>query len=387
MTVFPTANAGLGFIVIGWGVLRPTGEIRLHVQASYRFVSPCAALMMCAGALFVAGCHRSPGPDVVATVNGKEITRAELERKYLATTITMGNQPQSVSAEQGDMVRLNVLRQAIDDEILQQRAAKLSVAVTDDEINAKVNEFKSQFSGEAFEQELKQRNETLDDLKRDIRHALTQQKLFNKEIESKISVTSGTIADYYNSHKADFNLIEPQYNLAQIVVTNAPAQQAGNLQNNKASGEADARKKIQALRNKLENGEDFGQLAQNYSENPNTASNGGDMGFVAESALHGDAAVYAAISKLKPGQISETLPMYDNGGPQRHVIGYVIFKLLGHEPAGQRGLNDPRVQQSIRNLLHDGHAQLLKSAYLEMIHNDAKVHNYLADQVLKQGAN
>jgi len=49
-------------------------------------------------------------------------------------------------------------------------------------------------------------------------------------------------------------------------------------------------------------------------------------------------------------------------------------------------LNDPRVQQVIRQNLRETRAQLLQNAYLEMLHNEAKVHNYFADQILKQGA-
>ena len=69
---------------------------------------------------------------------------------------------------------------------------------------------------------------SLDDLKRDIRRQLTETKLINKEIESKINITDAEIAAYYAAHKAEFDLIEPQYHLAQIVVTTLPAQQTGN---------------------------------------------------------------------------------------------------------------------------------------------------------------
>jgi peptidyl-prolyl cis-trans isomerase SurA len=55
---------------------------------------------------------------------------------------------------------------------------------------------------------------SLDDLKRDIRRQLTETKLINKEIESKINITDAQIAAFYAAHKADFNLIEPQYHLA-----------------------------------------------------------------------------------------------------------------------------------------------------------------------------
>ena len=53
----------------------------------------------------------------------------------------------------------------------------------------------------------------------------------------------------------------------------------------------------------------------NFSEDPNTNSNGGDMGFVAESRLHSQPEVYNAINKLKPGQITDVLPVYDGAAP------------------------------------------------------------------------
>jgi len=124
----------------------------------------------------------------------------------------------------------------------------------------------------------------------------------------------------------------------------------------------------------------------NFSEDQETAPNGGDLGFVADSKLRGDVEVYAAVSKLKAGEITEILPIYDPG-PAHHIGGYQIFKLLAHEPAGQRELTDPRVQQLIRQTLHDSKAQLLKNAYFEMLHDQAKVRNYFAEQILKQNSN
>ena len=331
----------------------------------------------------VAGCHRSPAPGVMATVNGKEILSSDVEKYYNAS---LGDSPQQPSAEQADIVRLNILHQMIEDEILQQRAAKLNLAASEEDVNAKLTEMKAPYTQEEFDRQLKQRNLTIDDLKRDMRRSLTKTKLLNKEIESKINITDSEITGYYSAHKAEFNLIEPQYHLAQIVVTGLPSQQTGNLQNNKASGDADARKKIQNLHNRLDSGEDFGAVAMNFSENANTASNGGDMGFVAESGLKTDPEAYNAISALKPGQITGILPIYDGAGPGRRTVGYAIYKLIGREPAGQRELNDPRVQQTIRQGLREGHAQLLKNAYFEKLHDEAKVQNYFADHILKEGA-
>jgi len=319
----------------------------------------------------------------MATVNGKDILRADLEKYYKNN---LGDSQQAPSAEQADIVRLNILKEMIVDEILQQRAAKLNLAASDEDVNAKLTEMKTPWTQEEFDKQLKDRNITVDDLKRDLRRSLTKTKLLNKEIESKINITDSEISSYYAAHKSEFNLIEPQYHLAQIGVTNGPNPQAGNLQNNKASGDADAKKKIQTLYNRLKSGEDFGEVAMNFSE-LNTASNGGDVGFVTESAIqHSDPEVYSAINKLKPGEISEILPVYDGAGPARHTVGYTIYKLIAREPAGQRELNDPRVQQNIRQSLRENHAQLLKNAYFEVLNDQAKIHNYLADQILKQGA-
>jgi peptidyl-prolyl cis-trans isomerase SurA len=331
----------------------------------------------------LSGCQRSPSADVVATVNGKEIMRAELDRNYQAT---LGDAPQKLSPEEAGIQRLKVLHDMIADEILQQRAAKLNLAASDEDVNAKLTEVKAPYTQEEFDNQLKQRNMTLDDFKRAIRHSLTRDKLINKEIESKINITDAEISAYYSAHKAEFDLIEPQYHLAQIVVTSAPSQQAGNLQNNKASGDADAKKKIEVLHNRLEGGEDFGTVAMNFSEDPNTASNGGDMGFVKESALKTDPQVYDALNKLKPGQFTEVIPLYDSPGPSHRTVGYAIYRLLSRDPAGQRELNDPRVQQAIHTTLHNNRVQLLENAYFEKLQDEAKIQNYLADQILKQGA-
>jgi peptidyl-prolyl cis-trans isomerase SurA len=67
-------------------------------------------------------------------------------------------------------------------------------------------------------------------------------------------------------------------------------------------------------------------------------------------------------------------------------VGYSIFKLIGKDAAGQRELTDPRVQQSIRQQLHDSRAQLLQAAYREILTDQAKIENFFAEQVFKRDA-
>jgi len=355
--------------------------------SSFKRCKPLA-LALSSTILLIAftACKHAPAPDVMATVNGKDISRSDLDKAYAGYKATQGQTPLEPSAEQTNIVRLNLLQKLIDDQILQQRAEKLNLAASEEDVNAKLTELRGLSTQEEFDKQLSQRQMTLDDLKQQIRRQLTSEKLINKEIESKIAITDADINSYYGTHKSEFNVIEPQYHLSRIVVSAVPSQQPANLPGTKAVSDAEAKKKIQAVRNRLSSGEDFGALAINFSEDQNASSTAGDIGFVAESNLQSDPGVFAAISKLKPGQVTDVLPVYGNAGPTQRVVGYAIYKLIAREPAGQRDLNNPSVQQSIRQGLRESHAQMLRLAYYEMLRDDAKIRNYFAEQILKQGA-
>lgn len=331
--------------------------------------------------LTLAGCPGKTGNDETwAKVNGRKITRPEVEKYY--RNQTQGTpQQQQPSEEQALSLKLSILKELIDNEILMQRAEKLGLLATDDEVETKLNEIKAPYSKEEFDKRMQERNITLDDFKRDLRRSITIDKVLNKEITSKINISENDISNYYNQHKAEFNLIEPQFHLAQILVTPQPNPQVRNLKNDKAQNENEAKDKVQKLENRLDSGEDFATVAMNYSEQTETSANGGDLGFIPESSLKGDKQAWEAIGKLKPGQYSTPLAAIE---PQSgKVFGYRIIKMISKEPAGQRELADPRVQQAIREQLRDRREQLLKMAYYESLHNNASIENYLADQVLK----
>lgn len=342
-------------------------------------VTAVTALAALLALTLLAGCPKKGGSeDTLARVNGRKIMKSEVDKYYRQQT---EGAPQQPSEEQAQSLKLSILRELIDNEILMQRAEKLGLLATDDEVDSKLNEIKAPYTKEEFEKRLKDRNMTADDLKRDLRRSLTIDKVLNKEISSKINISDADISNYYNAHKAEFNLIEPQYHLAQILVTSQPNPQVRNLKNDKAQNEADAKKKVQMLTNRLDSGEDFATVAMNYSEQPETSANGGDLGFVPESSLKSDKQAFDAISRLRPGQY--TAPMAATDGGTNRVFGYRIIRLVSKEPAGQRDLNDPRVQQTIREQLKDRREQLLKAAYYESLHNNASIDNYLADAILK----
>jgi peptidyl-prolyl cis-trans isomerase SurA len=349
--------------------------------ATVRFTS---AILFSTALFAAAGCHKGPQDGVIATVNGHAIMSAEVDKAY---NLQLANNPQQQAPppEQAEALRLNILRDLIDTQIVEQRAAKLNLTASNDEVDSKLAEMKAPYTEEQFQAQLKQSNRTLDDVKHDLRRSLTIDKLLNKEINSKITVTDADVSSYFNAHKAEFNLAENQYHLAQILVTSNPAPNPGNLQNSKASSEADAKKKIQALKNRLDAGEDFGSIAMQFSENPQTAPNGGDMGLIPESQLRTNPPVFAAISKLRPGQVTEIIPFPDQTDAKK-VGGYAVFQLIERAAAGQRDLTDPRIQQQIRQQIHDSRSQLLKNAFFEMLRDQAKIENFYAEQVFKNGA-
>jgi peptidyl-prolyl cis-trans isomerase SurA len=325
----------------------------------------------------LVACNSQSGGDVMATVDGRKIFRSDLDKYY---DNNVSSAQQAPTGEQATALRLNILHQLIDDEILMRRAEKLGLLATDEEVDRKYNEIKSPFTQEEFDKRLKDRKITLADFKRDIRRSITVEKVMNKEVSSKINVTDQDITDYYAAHKGEFNLIETTYHLAQIMVTPVPNPQVQN-QNDKAQNEADARKKIQMIANRLDSGDDFATLAMKYSEDPETSGNGGDLGTVPESGLKGtDQATRDAVTKLKPGQYSPVIGVVNPA--TRQAVGYRIVKLVAKEPAGQRELSDPRVQQTIRSQLRDRREQLLKAAYYEVLRDSAKVENYYAKKVL-----
>jgi len=323
----------------------------------------------------VSGCSRPAPANVAATVNGRAITYAELEKQFEAQF--GGPAGERSSGDQAQIQKLEVLRTLVDNEIMLQRAEKLGLMAVDADVDAKFNELKSPYTQEEFQKQLDARKMSVDELRAQLRRDLSVQKLFNKEITSQISISDKDIADFYNANKASFNIAEPQIHMAQILVTPAPDPNVRNLKNDKAQDDEQARKKIQSLMTRIRRGEEFAMLAQNYSEDVASSQNGGDLGFIPESALEkANVELRKLVMALRPGETS---------GPIHTAEGYRILKVITREPAGQRELSDPKVQQTIRETLINRKDQLLKAAYYEMARNNAKVENYFVNGIVGDG--
>ena len=111
----------------------------------------------------------------MASVDGRKILRSDVEKYYLNQT-SSSDQPQPPIGEQATSLRLSILRELIDNEILMHRAEKLGLLATDEEIDRKMNEIKSPYTQEQFDQKLKDKKITLDDFRRDLRRSLTVER-------------------------------------------------------------------------------------------------------------------------------------------------------------------------------------------------------------------
>jgi peptidyl-prolyl cis-trans isomerase SurA len=343
-------------------------------SASATLLPFTALLLFSAAILLASGCKNTSAPaaDVWAVVNGKEIKRDEVEKYYRTRISPEGQEP---SQEEALSLKLNVIDELINNEILLERAKKLNLEASDGEVEDKFTEFKSPYTEDEFQRQLKDRGVTVEDLKNTVRRELSIQKLINREVVSKVAIVDQDITDFYNANRPQFNVAEPQFRIAQIVVTPRKDPQIRNRKNDDATNETEAQRKVKMLVDRLNSGADFSQLAMDYSEDMNSATTGGDLGYVPESSLNqSDPALKKIVMSLKPGQVSPPIVLKDS---------IRILKLVTREAPGLRGLSDPQVQQTIRDTLRNRKEQLLRAAYLAVARDDARVRNYLAEQVLE----
>jgi peptidyl-prolyl cis-trans isomerase SurA len=339
-------------------------------------MKPFILAALLAGLLTTASCGSpsSASANVVARVNGKDITTAQLEKQVQVQAKQNGAE-QPPSAEEQEDLKLQVLNMMINDQILLEQAAASNLNATDAEVDVKFNEFKSQYTEEKFKELLKAQNMTIDDIRGELRKSITIDKLVNKEITSKISVTDAEIKAFYDKNKDSFNLPE-SYHIAHILVTPVADPDLHNQKNDDAKTADEARAKAARLLKDVQGGRDFATVAKESSEDPSSGPVGGDLNFQPLQAIENiDPRLAQAVSKMRTG---ETYPQVIETR-----FGFHILKLLEKDPGGQKDLTDPRVQANVRQAIFNRKDQTLKNAFSEAARNKATVVNYLAQRILE----
>ena len=326
-------------------------------------------------AILTGACGRNSAPppsspDVWATVDGREIRKEAVEKAYGRTV-----QPnQTVPEDEALAGKLNVLNQMIIEDIILAKAAELKLEVAEAEVDTAFNNVKKDMPDEAFNKELVARNLTAAEMRDGLRRDLLAQKVIEREVTSQIVISDKDINDAFQANKAEFNLAEDAFHIAQIVVTSTRDAGINNRTGDDATSPQAAAAKAQMLMGRLKSGTGFDEVAMDFSEDPRSAPQGGDVGLVPVSALQQvSPQLRDVVLKAKPGTV--------------HLVGtqegFIIVAVVARQAAGQRDLSMPEVRDGITATLRGHREQLLRTAYIEAARNQADVVNHLARQIVE----
>lgn len=331
-------------------------------------------LLMLAPAVVVAACQSTPSAppvsgDAWAVVDGREITREHVDKAYRQNA----QASESSSDEEALAVKLAILDELIVQDLVLAKARELKVEVAESDLDAAYLEARKNIPDEQFNQELAKRNLTAGDMRESLRRDMLAQKLFEQEVGSKISVTDEDITAFFEANRAQFNRTEDAYRIAQIVITPVQEAQVANRTGSDATTAAEASAKLQSVMERLKSGANFSEVAADLSEDPDSAPRGGDLGFVTVSAIQKlPPQLRDAVLKGTPGSASVVSA---NGA---HTVVLVVAK----DPAGQKDLSTPGVKDAISQALRGRREELLRSAFLSTLRNNAVVVNVMAERLL-----
>jgi peptidyl-prolyl cis-trans isomerase SurA len=341
----------------------------------------CLRFLVLMSALSAAGlgsaCHSTPATpvsaDTWAVVDGRQITRDDVDKAYRRTR----DPSQTLSEEEVLAAKLSLLNDLIVQDILLAKAGALKLEVSQSELDTAYSNAKKNLADDAFQQELSRRSLTPADMREGLRRELLTQKVIDQEVGSKIAVTEKEITDFFAANRAQFNVAEESYHIAQIVVTPVRDPQLANGTGDDAATPQAAAAKVRMLMERLKAGASFRDLAMGYSEDPESAPHGGDLGFVPVSRLkQAPPPLRDAVLNKSPGSVN----VAGAGG------AYTLVLVVAHEPAGQRDLSTPGMRDRITETLRGRKEQLLRMAYLTAIRGDAQVVNYLARRLVESKA-
>lgn len=307
------------------------------------------------------------GKDVAATVNGKEITLADVDR-----IVSQQLQGQQLSTPDMAAARLQALDNLIQREAVVQKAENEKAVPTEDEITAAINTQRQQVTAEDWQKFMEQSKLTDDKLREEARKDLAAKKLQDK-LFGQITIREQEINDFFNKNQSRF--VNPRgVGLSDIV---ADPSDSGGVFPNDAKSEAEAKAKIDSLYAQLKTGADFATVARANSEDQ-SLMRGGDIGFANEDALRQNGfppeLVGRLFNSMKVGDITEPIHFPDGR--------WVIFKLTNRQ-LETKPLTLEDVKGQIQQGLTETRQSLLQSALIRSAMSEAKVVNHLANDMLK----
>ncbi len=330
-----------------------------------------------------AGCNRGSSTDpgdttVAATVNGKKIMLAEVER---GVSQQSGGRQAQLSQLELAQARLQILGRLVQREVMFQKAEKEKVLPTEDQITTLINEQKQQsgMTDDDFQKNLAAQNMTMETLREEARKDIAIKNLQDK-YSSKITVSDKEVEDFYNSNRERF-VSARGVALAMIAVD--PADNSAQGVQNDAKNESEAKLKIDNISQQLKGGADFATVARAKTEDVNSVMRGGDIGFASEEDLKQNGFPPELVARFFSMQIGDiTEPVRFNSGK------WYVFK-LGEKRLQTENLTleSPGVRPQITQALTNQRKEILNAALLEVAMNESKIVNNLAGTMLGNPSN
>jgi parvulin-like peptidyl-prolyl isomerase len=306
-------------------------------------------------------------PKVVARVNGVPLASEVLQRELFAFRFQSKQKGKEIKPEEEYSIARELLKLVVARELVVQKSKTLGIAITNEKVDIQLKNIEDQFPNhESFITTLAFQHMNISSLKEKIQRTLLEDELMRQEIAPKVKVRDQTIKEYYDDNKSKFT--KPvMYRVSHILTTTIRT--AGNPEDkaskNKAARltkmiNAEAKEKINLIIKKIYAGENFSDLAKQFSEDEVSKESGGALG-----ELHPDSTIpeiSVEMIKLKEGETS---------GIIQSEFGYHIIKL--EEIIPSKLIPFPETKTDIMNLLLKMETHKLFTTYVEDLGNQAKI--------------
>lgn len=308
--------------------------------------------------LLAAGCGKS---NVVATVNGEQITRQQLDdmvqnmkQYYKSMGLTIDEKTDSDIVK---MINSMTLDQLITQTILLQEAKKMGIQVSKADVDKEIARYKETMTEEKFKQTLAANGWTEPKFRDMLEKDMIISELQKKILADVKPPTDQEVLEYYEKNRKEF-VVPASYQVRHILMMTE------GKEGDKAKIDLEAKTKALAVLEQLKQGSDFAELAKQQSEDPGTASQGGLYTFSPGEAVP---EFEAAVKSLQPGEITRE--------PVKTEYGYHIIKMEKLTPEKQKSFAEVRDELTAR--LTDRAKQEKLNNYLEEARKKAEIVNNL----------
>lgn len=287
----------------------------------------------------------------VALVNGSKLTQSVLDREIFRLTQQFLRMGKTVSDSQLMDIKKDALENIINHELFYQESQKEGVKVEETDISNQIDMIKKRFPSDAvFKEEMKKLNLTESELISEIKRGLIVQKFINNRFGQKITVSSEEMKGYYDKNPLLFKQPEQMKASHILIKVDPQADESTKLK---------ARKKMEEIKNKLKGGEDFAELAKEYSQCPSSAQ-GGDLNYFRKGQMVKpfEEAAYS----LKTGTVSDIVETQ---------FGYHLIKATDKRPENTISYEEARGR--IEQFLKQGKLQKEIKEYASKLQESAKI--------------